>query len=73
MRQLVAEPYEPGDKGHTNYAGGGYSAPTITADLLTDVVYLSQAQTAPSVDPFATQLGIHIECDTLGSRTTSSK
>lgn len=48
----VAEPYEPGDGGYTNYAGGGYSAPTIPADLLADVVYLSQAQTITGIKKF---------------------
>jgi hypothetical protein len=29
--------------------------------------------TAPAADPFLTQVGIHVACDTIGSRSVSSK
>lgn len=53
MRTLtVAEPYEPGDGGYSGYAGGGYSFPIVTADLLADVCYLSAVQTVTGEKKF---------------------
>ena len=53
MRYVPAlEPFEPGSGGYANYAGGGYVAPAIPADVLADVVYLSQAQTVTGIKKF---------------------